>query len=291
MKNHSLNAETSLYCLIGSPVSHSLSPLMHNHAFRKLGLNAVYIAFNVEDNKLGEAVKGLRALNIKGANITIPHKTSVIKYLDTVDDTALRIGAVNTIKNINGRLVGYNTDWEAAIELLKEKAGKLQGKNALIIGAGGVARAILYGLVKNSVNVSITNRTMDKARQLIVELKKHVGEKIECTALNPEKIREKISDFQIIINATPLGMTPNINETPLNTDYLTGEIIVFDTVYNPLETLLIKKAKQQGSTVIEGYRMLVKQGALSFKLWTGIEPPEKDMEKIVYMKLKGDLGE
>ena len=291
MKNPSFNAETNLYCLIGNPVSHSLSSLMHNHAFQKLGLNAVYLAFKVEGNKLGEAIKGLRALNIKGANITIPYKTSVIEHLDIVDDTAKRIGAVNTVKNINGKLVGYNTDWEAAVELLKEKAGKLQGKNALIIGAGGVARAILYGLLKNSVNVSITNRTMDKARLLTFELKKHVGEKAECTVLNPSEIREKISDFQIIINATPLGMTPNINKTPLNTEYLTSEIIVFDTVYNPLETLLIKKAKQKGCIIIEGYRMLVKQGALSFKLWTGIPPPETDMEKIVYMKLKGDLNE
>ncbi len=282
------DAETDLYCLIGNPVSHSLSPLMHNYAFRKLGLNAVYLAFNVQKNKLQEAVEGLKAFNIKGANVTIPYKTSVIKHLDSVEDTARIIGAVNTIKNRDGALIGYNTDCSAFIELLKEKLNNLKGLNALIIGAGGVARAILYGLIENNVNVTVTNRNTDKAESLIEDLKKQFKVKPECNIIRLSDVKNEISKFQIIINATPVGMTPNMNETPVNTDYLTSKMLVFDTVYNPLETILIKKAKRIGCQVIEGYRMLVKQGVLAFKIWTSLQPPAEDMERIVYLKLKGE---
>ncbi len=291
VKKHVLNAETELYCLIGKPVSHSLSPLMHNYAFRKLGLNAVYLAFKVNEEKLQEAVDGLKALNIKGANVTIPYKTSVIKYLDSVEETARRIGAVNTIKNSDGVLSGYNTDWSAAVELLKEKLNTFRGVNALIIGAGGVARAILYGLIENGVNVTVTNRNLDKAEAMVNEFKTIFKNKTECNTIPLTDIKKEISRFNIIINATPVGMTPNINETPVNPDYLTSKMIVFDTVYNPLETLLIKKAKRIGCPVIEGYRMLVKQGVLAFKIWTGIQPPAKDMERIVYLKLKAEASQ
>ncbi|WEU40483.1 MAG: shikimate dehydrogenase [Candidatus Odinarchaeum yellowstonii] len=291
VKEHTLDVETDLYCLIGNPVSHSLSPLMHNYAFRKLGLNAVYLAFKVYEDMLQKAVEGLKAFNIKGANVTIPYKTSVIKYLDAIEEDAEKIGAVNTIKNLGGVLSGYNTDWTAAVDLLKERVNNLKGLNALIIGAGGVARAIVYGLIKNGVNVTITDRTVENAEKMVNDLKKQFEESIECGVILLKDVKKEILRFNILINATPIGMTPNINETPVNTEYLPSNIIVFDTVYNPFETLLVKKAKRIGCTVIEGYRMLVKQGALAFKIWTGLAPPVEDMEKIVYSKLKGELVE
>lgn len=281
-----IDGETKLCCLIGDPVSHSLSPLMQNHAFRKTGINAVYLAFKVISDNLKKVVDGLKSINILGANVTIPYKTEIAKLMDKLDESAVKIGAVNTIKNDEGLLKGYNTDSEAAIDLINERIRNVEDENVLLIGAGGVARAIAYGLALKGANITILNRTISRAEELKNDLLKNFRDNLRCRVIDLKELGKGLGEFRILVNATSIGMTPNVNETPIKKEYLKGEMIVFDTVYNPLETLLLKEAKKSGCAVIEGYKMLVKQGALSFKIWTGRNPPIKEMERIVYDKLR-----
>ncbi|MHA1835546.1 MAG: shikimate dehydrogenase [Candidatus Odinarchaeia archaeon] len=281
-----IDGETRLCCLIGNPVSHSLSPLMQNLAFKIKGLNIAYIAFPVKREQLADAIKGLKALEFIGANVTIPYKTDVINLLNKVDKMAMSIGAVNTILNSNGELIGYNTDGLAAFKLITEKITNLKETKVLILGAGGVARAISYYLAKEGVELLFVNRTVQRALNLIEDLRKEFGEKSKLKLVKSGALHNIIKNVKLIINATPLGMWPNVDNSPLEEKYLTPDHIVFDTVYNPLETRLIKAAKTIGCPVIEGYKMLVLQGAFSFKIWTGEEPPIKKMERIVYEKLK-----
>jgi shikimate dehydrogenase len=286
-----INGETKLCCLIGKPVSHSLSPLMHNYAFKKTGLNIIYIAFNVNIISLKQAIEGLKALQFIGANVTLPYKSEIINYIDEIDETAKKIGAVNTIYNVNNKLIGYNTDSLAAIDLIKEKIGNLEAKKILLIGAGGVAKAISYILVKNNADISIFNRTINNAFELKDNLKKYFGKKLKCQVIDDKNLETKSKEFNIVINATSLGMIPQDKESPISKKLLDKDMLVFDTVYNPLKTKLIREAMEIGCQVIPGYKMLVKQGAISFKIWTGIQPPIKEMEELVYNELmRGKYG-
>jgi shikimate dehydrogenase len=282
----SIDGKTRLICLLGNPVSHSLSPLMQNYALMKQKINAAYIAFNLKENELEKAIIGLKALNFIGGNITIPYKERVIKYLDKLDELAGRIGAVNTIMNKKGCLIGYNTDGLAAIELIKQKIGKLENKRVLLLGAGGVSRAILYYLTTSGAEISIFNRTRDKAIKLIEDLKEKFQKKIMCELVDFQKLKTVTQSTDIIINATSVGMWPNTDQSPITEDYLSSKPLVFDTVYNPLETKLLRIAGNKCCKTIQGYKMLVKQGVLSFKIWFNKEPPIVDMEKLVYEKLK-----
>lgn len=266
------NSYTELYGVFGDPISHSLSPAMHNRGFSHLGCNAVYLAFRVKD--IRSAVAGIRALGIKGVSVTIPHKVSIMEYLDELDEMAKDIGAVNTVVNKDGKLSGYNSDCLGAIAALSEKTD-IRGKTAAIIGAGGAARAIGFGIRSERGNVTILNRSADKGERLAND----IGAEF-CPLSEIKKTK-----CQILINTTPLGMTPNIDTTPVPANCLEKEMVVMDIVYNPLKTRLLKDAEAAGCTVIDGLAMFVYQGAFQFELWTGKTAPTDIMREAVLAHL------
>ncbi len=254
-----IDAQTQLYGIIGNPVRHSLSPIIHNGAFRRMGLNAVYLAFEVKNLK--EAITGIRGLGIRGVSVTIPFKTEVIPLLDVVDDVARRIGAVNTIVNEGERLIGYNTDWTGAVEALEEKVD-IRGKKVVLLGAGGSARAIAFGLKERGCQVMIVNRSEEKSELLAKELGL-----IHCP---PSSIEELEGD--IVINTTSVGMFPDVSETPFSKVVLKKGMTVMDIVYRPLWTRFLQEAEQRGCVTIDGLEMLVHQGAAQLEIWTGKKP-------------------
>jgi shikimate dehydrogenase len=253
------DAETELYGIIGNPVRHSLSPIIHNGAFKRMGLNAVYLAFEVKNLK--EAIVGIRGLGIRGVSVTIPFKTEVISLLDVVDDVARRIGAVNTILNEGGRLIGYNTDWTGAVEALEEKVD-IRGKKVVLLGAGGSARAIAFGLKERGCQVIIVNRSEERSELLAKEL--------GLIHWPPSSIEELEGD--IVINTTSVGMFPDVSETPFAKVVLKKGMMVMDIVYRPLWTKFLQEAEQRGCVTIDGLEMLVHQGAAQFEIWTGKKP-------------------
>lgn len=271
MKNNYITAQTKLCAIIGNPIEHSLSPLIHNAAFEQLKLNYVFLAFKVE--RLEEAMMGIRALNLKGVSVTIPYKIDVMDYLDDVEDVARHIGAVNTILNRDGCLLGYNTDWIGAIMALEEKI-ELKDKKAVLLGAGGAARAIAFGLKKKGADLTILNRTVKKADNLASELNCQHGGLELLASLHPD----------ILINTTSLGMYPKLDDTPVEKKWL-KDMLVFDIVYNPRKTRLIEEAEQNGCTTITGLEMFVNQAALQFELWTGRKAPNDLMRNVVLEKL------
>jgi shikimate dehydrogenase len=254
-----INAQTQLYGVIGNPARHSLSPIIHNGAFKRMRMNAVYVAFEVEN--LTEAMIGIRGLGIRGVSVTIPFKTQVIPYLDQVDSIAGEIRAINTISNECGKLIGYNTDWRGAIEALEEKVD-LRNKRVILLGAGGAARAIAWGLKERDCRVSIINRSSDKARNLASEFGFNYSPISSIDALDPH----------VIINATSVGMHPNNTESPLPKEVLKPGMTVMDIVYHSLKTKLLREAEERGCQTIDGLEMLARQGAAQLQIWTGRRP-------------------
>ena len=274
-----INAQTKLYGIIGNPVRHSLSPIIHNRAFRRMGLNAVYLAFEVKNLK--EAIDGIRGSGIRGVSVTIPFKTQVIPFLDEVEAVAEKIKAVNTIVNEGGRLVGYNTDWRGGLEALEEKVD-LMGKKVLLLGAGGAARAIGFGLKEKSCEVIVSNRSPDKAK----ELAKDLGFIYEpLTSVSELKM-------DVTINATSAGMSPHDAESPLPKKSLKEGMIVMDMVYRPLRTKLLQEAEGRGCRTIDGLEMLARQGAGQFEIWTGRRPEinqiKEDLRGVLEKEIRGE---
>jgi len=268
VKAKMIDADTSLFGLIGNPVAHSLSPVMHNQAFAATGYNGIYLAFRVTDP--GTAMKGIAALNFKGVSVTLPHKVAVMEYLDEVDETAARIGAVNTIVNNQGRLIGYNTDCAGALEALRTRTS-IKDKSVALIGAGGAARAIGFGLVAAGGRVTILNRTRISGERLAADLQ---AQFLPLGEWAPNQ-------YEILINTTPLGMYPETAATPISKANLSKDMVVMDIVYNPLETRFLKEAAAIGCGIINGVDMFVSQGAQQFALWTGKKAPVDVMRKAV----------
>lgn len=269
-----ITSDTVVYGVIGDPIGHSLSPLVHNAAFRKLDVNAVYIPFRVPREHLMQFLDDAPALGIRGLSVTIPHKELVLSKLSDVNDAAVGIGAANTLVFGDGKLRGYNTDQQAAVDSLVEacceQSGEnatLKGRTALILGAGGAAKAIGYGLKSLGVEVTITGRTAPRAQQL--------ADRLKCKAID-WAARYSISP-EILINCTPVGMHPNVDATPYDKHHLKPSMIVFDTVYNPENTLLVKDARSQSCGVVTGVEMFVRQASLQFQLFTGREAPSDVM--------------
>ncbi|MEM3526492.1 MAG: shikimate dehydrogenase [Candidatus Jordarchaeaceae archaeon] len=277
---------TKVVGVIGDPIEHSLSPKMHNAAFEYLGLDYIYVPFRVLEKDLKNAVRGAKALNLRGFNVTIPHKISIIKFLDEVDLTARKIGAVNTVVNYGGKLMGYNTDGLGALEALKEENVDPEGKKIVIIGAGGAARAITFQFASVCSKLVILNRTGIKAVRLAKELT-NFGVEVEGGSLTLKSLESSLSESDILINTSSVGMYPNVNESPVPKDFLRKDLVVFDIVYNPLETMLLKYARSVGAKSINGVGMLVNQGAIGFKMWTGHEAPRDIMRKAVIEGLRG----
>ncbi len=268
-----IDADTSLFGLIGNPVAHSLSPVMHNQAFAATGTNGVYLAFPVTDP--AAAVKGIRALNFKGVSVTLPHKVAVIEHLDEIDAMAERIGAVNTIVNNSGKLSGYNTDCQGAIDALLTRT-TIEGKSVAVIGAGGAARAVGFGLAAAGGRVTILNRTRTTGEHLAADLQADFLPLTEC----------QTGHYEILINTTPLGMHPDIDATPIAEKVLGKEMVVMDIVYNPLMTRFLKEAAARGCVAINGVDMFVFQGAHQFELWTGQTAPVDVMRQAVLKALE-----
>ncbi len=279
--------------LLGYPVGHSMSAVMHNAAFEELGLKYRYDLRGVSPAKLGAFMTSeMREQAVGGANVTIPHKVAVMEYLDEVDREALAIGAVNTIVNQDGSLKGYNTDGRGAIRALKETYGELEGVKAVIVGAGGAARAIGYHLSTKARRITILNRTRSRAEELAAHLSSmpECNASVEPSPLLRSELEEALKEADILINTTPVGMTPDVEGTPVDGSLIRPGILVFDTVYNPMRTRLLREAEEAGTKTLSGLRMLVYQGAAAFRLWTGVEPPVELMYDAVTEVLGGEQG-
>lgn len=279
-----MQASTKTYCIIGDPIYHSLSPAMHNAAFAAKGLNCTYIAFRVPEAELKESIESLRSINIAGFNVTTPHKTQVMRYLDELESTAKKAAAVNTVNNIEGIFRGYNTDAYGFIEPLRKRQVDFLGMHVLLLGSGGAARAVVVALAEQNgiAKLVIANRDMQRANEL-VNLGAGLGMKCELVAL--DRAQDYSPACDLIVNATTLGM--NNESSVIDYEHIQKGSIVYDIVYRPLVTNLIENAKYAQASVVYGYEMLIEQGAKAFEIWTGLSAPRDAMKK----NLLGIFGE
>ena len=268
----SLSAHTKILCIIGHPVEHSMSPTMWNPALQELGLDYAYVAFNVHPDNLEKAINGMRALGIKGMNVTIPHKEYVLQYLDEIDPIAKKMGAINTIKNDDGVLKARNTDAGGAKKSLIDAGCEISEKNILFLGSGGVARSVAYILSEEANKIVLTDIVEKTAVTVAKEIKENMGANIEGKLSSETIIKEEIKKADILINATPLGMHPKVDASPVSKKVLHEDLFVFDVIYNPLQTKLMKDAAEIGCKTLGGLDMLVNQGVLAFEWWTGKSP-------------------
>ncbi|MBY8990481.1 MAG: shikimate dehydrogenase [Candidatus Lokiarchaeota archaeon] len=273
-----ITSQTKVLGVLGHPIAHSMSPIMFNTALQELGLDYIYVAFDVHPDNLEKAMIGIRSLEIKGVNVTIPHKKTIIKYIDEVDPLALKIGAINTIKNEEGVLKARNTDAGGAKKSLLEMGLDVSGKNVLILGSGGVSRAIAYILAEEANKIVLTDLIENRAKLLANEIKDGMKVDIEGYLSNEDIIEKHIKKTDILINATPIGMYPKVDETPIPKELLHDDLFVFDVVYNPLETRLMKEAAEIGCETLGGLDMLVNQGIVAFEWWLN-KKPSKDLMK------------
>lgn len=277
-----------MICLIGDPVEHSISPVIHNEVFKKLGLNYVYLAFRVVSNELEHAVRGLKALGAVGFNVTLPHKVAIIKYLDELSSEARSIGSVNTVVSSGGKLVGYNTDVIGVTNTFKSLSINLHDVSVVVLGAGGAGRAVVHALASNgSSSIYIVNRTLGKAVELANEFStKFPYVEFRPMSLTLNNLQTALERSQILINTTSVGMYPKVDESLIPLELLRNDLTVFDIVYNPVETKLLRDARSRGAKTIDGVHMLVHQAAASFRLWTGVEPPIDFMFDVAYSSLR-----
>lgn len=270
---------TDIYCLIGNPVDNSLSPKIHNHIFNENNANCIYVSFNVEEKDLKTVINSFKALNIKGFNVTIPHKINVINYLDNLTTEAKIMGAVNTVKNLNGKLVGYNTDGIGFAKSLYEEGIKIKGNRFLVLGAGGASYAICKKLAMEGANtIVILNRTLNKAKNLAETIKSEFKEtNVYYDFLT--NVSHYI-DIDVVVNCTSIGMLPDVNQMPVNPLLFKANTIVYDIIYKPLETKFLLTAKERGLKTVNGISMLVNQALLSQNIWLNNDNILKSYEKI-----------
>ena len=270
---------TKILGVFGHPVSHSLSPVMHNAAIEALNIDYVYVPFHVLPEDLEAAIGGVRALRIAGVNVTIPHKEKVLDLIDRVGEVAARIGSCNTVVNRDGRLVGESTDGPGFLRSAEAQWGKLDGCAVLILGAGGSAKAVAFALAQIGCKITIANRTHRRAVELDASLRAAFeGCASRVVTLDEEELAGEVSKADLVVNTTSVGMHPDVDSIPLSPDLLRPGLLVYDLVYNPLRTRLVSEAQDRGARAMSGLKMLVYQGALSFEMWTGIQPPVDVME-------------
>lgn len=278
-----VNGETKVYGIIGYPVKHSKSPQFQTAAFLSLKINGIYLPFEVKPEDLRNAVSGIKALSIKGVNVTVPHKEEIVKYLDEISQEVQYIGASNTIKNIDGYLIGYNTDAYGFIEGLKEILPEPHKKNFLIIGAGGASRAVLYGLINEGVqNIIVANRTVERVYNIIEDFKtlnRFIDQIIQPVRL--DQIEENLNNVDVIVNTTSVGLK---DEDPPLFDYskIKKDHIVVDIIYK--KTKLLKEAEKKGCLYQDGLPMLLYQGAKAFEIWTERKAPIGVMREVLQKK-------
>ena len=270
------------FCIIGDPINHTLSPLIHNTAFFYLNLNYSYIAFKVSQFDLEDSIHSLKRINAAGFNVTLPHKESVIKYIDGLSEEAKTTGAVNTVNNEDGKFIGYNTDIHGIITPIEERGINLDNAQILILGAGGSCRAALVALSKKKgiQNINIVNRDQNRLNK-VIELGKKMG--LNCSPLDYNDInllKETSLKSNLIINTTSIGL--NNESSPLKSNFMMKNAFVFDIIYRPLYTDLLRNAKEAGSNIIFGYEMLIHQAAKSFEIWTKVSAPINAMKKALF---------
>lgn len=286
MKNNAISNDTQLCAVIGNPIGHSLSPAIHNAAFDALDLDFVYMAFRVEDVK--GALAGMRALpNFRGMSVTIPHKIEAMKYVDEVVEVDRSIGSINTIINENGKLIGLGTDGPGALKALVDAGVQLDGKNVLMLGSGGAARAIAFTLARNTQLSKLILMDVNEPMLLGLasDLRAGTGASIESVLLTDDSLAQVMGYADVIINCTPIGMHPNENATLVPVGLFRPGQVVFDIVYTPLETRLLADARSQGLQAISGVEMFINQAVLQFKHFTGVDAPIEVMRRVVMERL------
>ncbi len=292
-----VDGKTQILGVIGDPIEHTFSPAMHNAGLDALNLNYIYLPFHVKQDRLKECVEGAKSMGMRGLNVTIPHKTNIMKHLDDIDSVASMIGAVNTIQfiydednessnqdnEINVKTKGFNTDGYGCVRAIEQKTS-IKDKKVTITGAGGASRAVAFQIANSGISeLSILNRNLSKAESLADDLKTNlstIGIDIDINAYDLDNLKRELSDSDIFIDTTPIGMYPNVDDDPIaSADMLHEDLVVNDIVYTPMKTSLIKEAELANAEVVYGYKMLLYQGIRSFEIWLGREAPVDVMEK------------
>ena len=274
-----ISGRTQIVGVIGWPIEHSVSPAMHNAAFRALGLDWCYLPFAVPPAHVADALASVRGLGLRGINVTVPHKQAVSALVDELTPEARAIGAVNTVLVRGERLVGHNTDAAGFLRALREAGFAPEGCSALVLGAGGAARAAVYALARVGARVVLLNRTPQRADALVADLRAVVeGARLEAGGLDAQTAQQEASRCQLVVNATSLGMWPQVETSPWPEEVaFPAGVLLFDLVYNPRQTRFVRLARESGARAVDGLRMLVHQGAEAFALWTGAAPPVEIM--------------
>ncbi len=276
------DTQTQLVGVIGWPIEHSLSPAMQGAALREMGLNWVYLAFAVEPERVGQALDGVRGLGLVGLNVTIPHKSGVVEHLDEIDDSVAALGVANTIvRSGDGRLSGHNTDGPGFLHSLEEHGHQVTGKAVTLIGAGGSARSVGYACARDGASrMTVVNRTLQRAESVAELVREKAGlHCVEAVPLGPEA-EEAIRSADVVVDCTSVGMYPEHEVDPVvPSAWLQSGQVVADLTYNPLETVLLRAAREAGADTVDGAGMLVHQGAISLRYWSGQEPPVETMRR------------
>lgn len=281
---------TKVVGVFGYPVEHSLSPAMHNAAFAALRLSYIYVPFPVRPEAIGPAVRSLSSLGIVGVNLTIPHKESVLPFLDAITEEAREVGAVNTVHCTEGRLLGDNTDGRGFYEPLREMGVTVLNKRVVVIGAGGAARAVVFRLAREGAQIVLANRTRERAQRLAQAVAEagYARPTVTSDADDGQGLANAVAGAELLVHTTRVGMSPDIDSLPpVPLEAFHPNLLVYDLVYNPIETTLLQQARLRGCRTLTGVKMLVYQGAAAFQRWTGIRPPTDVMEQAVIVGLHG----
>jgi shikimate dehydrogenase len=289
MAEKQVSGNTKVCALIGDPVEHTMSPAMHNAAFAELGLDYIYVPFRARPEELAAAVAGLKALNVRGFNVTIPHKVAVISLLDGLDPLAEKIGAVNTVVNDGGELRGYNTDAAGFLRAAVEGGIEPEGSNVVVLGAGGASRAVSYVLAEGGADLTILNRLqeLEWAKDIARLIEEELGRRVRVLELQDGLLAGALAGANVLVNATSVGMSPGADISLVPAGLLRGDMTVFDVVYNPIETRLLREAAAAGARTVSGIDMLAWQGALAFEKWTGRAAPVDLMRRVAVAALEG----
>lgn len=278
-----ISAKTQVCAVIGDPVGHSMSPQIHNAAFQALGLDFVYVACPVKRGDARAAVHGMRSLGLKGMSVTIPHKCDVIPHLDAIDPVAEKLGSVNTIVNVDGRLTGYSTDGPGAMRALETAGVAPAGKAVLMLGSGGAARALAFTLavLSPAPSLEILGIEAEELARLASDVEAKTGLTVKQAAFTPDALKAAMERAEVVIHASPVGMSPKVDATLVPSGLIRSGQAVFDVVYNPVETRLLREAGEAGAVTVSGLGMFVHQAAIQFELWTGRDAPLAVMEENV----------
>jgi len=277
---------TQLFGVVGHPVGHSMSPAMHNAAFKVLGLDADYVAFDVASEKLGDFIEQAPGKGVLGLNVTVPHKVAVMEYVDELSREAELVGAVNTLK-FGKKVRGYNTDGVGFIRALADAKVCVKDKKVLLLGAGGAAKSIAFSCALEGAGLVLSNRTGERAEALASEVGEKLGVDVGVAEFDAGELRKTLTGVDVLVNATSVGMHPGVTEAPVPGEIIPKDVVVADIVYNPIRTRLLEDAQKGGCETIGGVGMLVQQGAESLRIWLGVEPPVDVMREAVVSRLTG----